>query len=114
LIKKTIAARGNQAETIELLFENGANTEVVNKIGRFPIHEAVGSVECIKTLISLGADVNCSKRGEWTVLMCAGISFFVFNYFNHLFIFFFPSLFKFTKEILKLYKCLLMQMLKLT
>lgn len=49
---------------IELLLENGANSNIHDKQERRPIHWAtyVGYAEIIKTLKKYGADINCLDK----------------------------------------------------
>jgi len=66
------AARGHQLEEIRRLIISGADPNLPNRFGRYPLHECVGSLPCVEFLASQGAaDVNCCKRGDWSVLCLA-------------------------------------------
>ena len=69
-----VAARLHVPEKIlRLLVDAGADVNAANRNARRPLHEAWDSPETTSCLISLGADVNGCKRGDWSALMLAGL-----------------------------------------
>jgi ankyrin repeat protein len=62
---------------VELLLENGANSNIHDKQERRPIHWAtfVGYAEIIKILDRYGADINCiDKEVIWFYLILTKIN----------------------------------------
>lgn len=44
------------------------------ELGRQPLHEAIGSAECVEYLVNhCKVNVNALKRGDWTPMMVAGM-----------------------------------------
>ncbi|KAK9761450.1 hypothetical protein K7432_013638, partial [Basidiobolus ranarum] len=63
------ACRAHNMIIIECLIEKlGADISAINEHGRQPLHESVDSRECVQYLLSRGALVDCTKRGDWTCL----------------------------------------------
>lgn len=50
----------------------GANVNHHNRLGRQPLHDAIGlGTEIIKVLLNDNAEINGTKHGDWTPLMLA-------------------------------------------
>ena len=63
------AVSGNEINTAKLLLSSGAEPNIANAEGWYPIHHAVENnrYDLVKLLLENGADPN-SKRGELTLI----------------------------------------------
>ncbi len=71
------ASFSGNLQMVELLLENGANSNIHDKQERRPIHWAtfVGYAEIIKILDRYGADINCiDKEVIWFYLILTKIN----------------------------------------